>query len=79
MYLVIEKISGLGSSCGGSLIHKDWIITAGHCIENAAYVTAHLGSLRAGDKLEPGRKIIEIHPENIHKHPKLSLFPFANK
>lgn len=56
--------------CGGSLISNEYIVTAGHCLENATSVQAHLGSLRAWKKNEIRRLNIDVDPKNLHIHPE---------
>lgn len=59
------------ATCGGSLISNQWIVTAGHCIEDAKRVTVYLGSLRAEDRNEEDRKTITV-TDGFHVHPNFS-------
>lgn len=56
-----------------------WIVTAAHCVQNAKAAVVHLGSLRAYDENEEGRKVFEIDAEDMHVHPKFSRAFFAWK
>lgn len=45
-------------------------MSAGHCLKNAKGARVHLGSLKAKDFKEEGRKIINVTVADIHVHPK---------
>lgn len=69
VFLEVQLPAGR-ARCGGSLISSEWVMSAGHCLKGAKSAKVHLGSLRAGDTKEAGRKIIDVQAKDIHVHPK---------
>lgn len=70
-YVFLETQLPMGrAKCGASLISNQWIVSAGHCLKGATNVTVHLGSLKALDLKEAGRKIIEVDAKGIFVHPR---------
>lgn len=69
VFLEIQLPAGR-ARCGGSLISSEWVMSAGHCLKGAKSAKVHLGSLKAGDTKEVGRKIIDVQAKDIHVHPK---------
>lgn len=71
-YLIVKRPQLLQDAniCGGSLISRDVILTAGHCLANATNVEVHLGTLRAQDYAEIGREMIILGSNDLHIHPE---------
>lgn len=69
-YVFLEVQLDRRVRCGGSLISREWVVSAGHCLKGAKSAKVHLGSLKASDTKEVGRKIIDVAAKDIHVHPR---------
>jgi len=72
--LEVNRAAGFGLTCGATLISKQWVMSAGHCINVTAPVSNYRIKLGVFDQTkndEAGEVIAEI--EEIHVHPKFSL------
>lgn len=60
---------GKGTACGSSLINDEWILTAAHCLEDAARVIVSLGEYDLTIP-EPENIDITINIDDLHPHPE---------
>lgn len=65
-FIVSLQAGGMGHFCGGSLIKKNWILTAGHCVEGGYIRKIYLGLLDQNDKTHAEMRT----PKRVIQHPQ---------
>lgn len=68
VYLDVIGFDGIHSSCAATIISKDWLLSAGHCIINAESVNVHFGEYLI-NRPKPGHTPILVQSDAFFIHP----------
>lgn len=72
------KIGKRWAWCGGSLIAKNWVITAGHCAKRSKEAIVYLGAHNIKDDNEEGQIRINVTRKGIYPHEYYTSFAIFN-
>lgn len=71
-FLYIVGNDGVPRICSGTLLNRNFVLTAAHCLEEATEVAIHLGMTEVMNFGEEGRSVISAYPRSFQAHPEYS-------